>query len=132
MIQDWGYNHLYLRQENAVTRINLKDHSYRDVMKTPVEEFDSTTTRGSDLHLWSSGDTHLWICGASECGSLRREDCQLDRDKEDKEYIPDPFPEELFKPLKWMQMLATMDICTNETTPTKFVDEEGMIVRHFG
>ena len=46
MIQDWGYNHLYLRQMNVVTRINLKDHSYRDVTKTPVEEFDSTTTKG--------------------------------------------------------------------------------------
>ena len=35
------------------------------------------------------------------------------------------FPEELFEPLEWMQMLATIDTCTNETTPTKFVDEEG-------
>ena len=43
MIQDWGYNHLYLRQLSAITRINLKDHSYMDVTKMPMEEFDSAT-----------------------------------------------------------------------------------------
>ena len=49
----------------------------------------------------------------------------MDRDEEDKEYVPDPFPKELFEPLEWMQMLVTIDTCTNETIPTKFVDEEG-------
>ena len=96
MIQDWGCNHLYLRQLNVVTQISLKDHSYRDVTKTPVEEFDSTTTRGTDLPSWSNGNTHLWMCGASENGSLKREDYNLECDEEENEYIPYPFSEEMF------------------------------------
>ena len=39
MVQDWGFNYLYLRQVSAITRVNLKDHSYRDVGKTPIEDF---------------------------------------------------------------------------------------------
>ena len=41
MIQDWGFNYIYLRQQQAVTRINLSNHSYRDVARTPVEDFES-------------------------------------------------------------------------------------------
>ena len=40
MIQDWGYNYLYLRQESTITRVNLKNHSYKDITYSPVEEFD--------------------------------------------------------------------------------------------
>ena len=40
MIQDWGSNYVYLRQPKAITRINLIDHSYQNVTKTPVEEFE--------------------------------------------------------------------------------------------
>ena len=43
MIQDWGFNYIYLRQEDAITRINLADHSYRDVARTPIEDFESAT-----------------------------------------------------------------------------------------
>ena len=39
MIQDWGFNYIYLRQPHAVTRINLGNHSYRDVARTPVGGF---------------------------------------------------------------------------------------------
>ena len=35
MIQDWGFNYIYLKQPQAITRINLGDHSYRDVAETP-------------------------------------------------------------------------------------------------
>ena len=47
MVQDWGYEYIYLRHTDYTTRINLKDHSYRDVMKTPVENFDSATPNES-------------------------------------------------------------------------------------
>ncbi|MCO5587465.1 hypothetical protein L7F22_041414 [Adiantum nelumboides] len=36
MIQDWGYDQIYLRYKELVTKINMKYHSYRDVAKTPV------------------------------------------------------------------------------------------------
>ena len=60
MIQDWGYNHLYLRQLSAITRINLSDHSYRDVTKTPVQEFDSATVNTSTS--WSRGVKDIFGC----------------------------------------------------------------------
>ena len=41
MIQDWGFNYIYLRQPQVVTRINLSNHSYQDVARTPVEDFES-------------------------------------------------------------------------------------------
>ena len=28
MIQDWGYNYIYLRHDCVITRINLRNHSY--------------------------------------------------------------------------------------------------------
>ena len=65
------------------------------------------------------------MCGTSEDGSLQKEDCALERSEDDANYIPAPFPEEIFEPVEWMQMLANIDVCVNETTPTKFVDEEG-------
>ena len=44
MLQDWGYNYIYLRHLGNTTRITLLNHSYRDVNKTPVDEdFDSAT-----------------------------------------------------------------------------------------
>lgn len=41
VIQDWGFDHVYLRQESAITRVNAGDHSYINVAKTPVENFDN-------------------------------------------------------------------------------------------
>ena len=40
MVQNWGYDYIYLRHECAITRVNLKNHSYRDVTHMPMEEFD--------------------------------------------------------------------------------------------
>ena len=43
---------------------------------------------------------------------------QLDGDEEEKSikdyYIPKPFLEDQFDPLKWTHILATLDVCTNE------------------
>ena len=43
MVQDWGFNYLYLRQESSVTRVKLKDHSSRDVARTSIKDFDIKT-----------------------------------------------------------------------------------------
>ena len=37
MIQDWGYNFIYLHRPSATTRISLKDHSYKDVNYTLID-----------------------------------------------------------------------------------------------
>ena len=67
MIQDWGFNYIYLRQQQAVTRINLSNHSYRDVARTPVEDFESATaTTKSSRPSWEHSGSHLWMCEAFE------------------------------------------------------------------
>ena len=43
MIQDWGFNYIYLRQQEVIARINLVDHSYKDVARTLIENFESAT-----------------------------------------------------------------------------------------
>ena len=50
MTQDWGSNYVYLRQPKAITRINLMDHSYQDVTKTPVEEFKAISLGDESAH----------------------------------------------------------------------------------
>ena len=87
MIQDWGFNYIYLRQDTSVTRVNMRDHSFRDVAKTPVEDFESTTISYSKPS-WIGQPTHLWMCGTSENGD------QKDRERKERklnDYILEPF-----------------------------------------
>ena len=67
------------------------------------------------------------MCGAYDCGSLTREEGKGNSDFEDSDYIPQPFPEQLMEPLEWTQILATLDVCVNEVTPTRFYDEMVLI-----
>ena len=74
MIQDWGFNYIYLRQQEAITRVNLKDHSYRDVARTQIEDFESATTNTkSAIPSWANALTYLWMCRASGTDSLLKE-----------------------------------------------------------
>src|SRR5271170_600170 len=123
MIQDWGFNYIYLRKQEAITRINLANHSYRDVARTPVENFESATTRAkSSVPSWIAPHKEIWMCGASEEGGSKGD---LDISACDEAYIPEPFPEADLEPSGWRDILATLDVCVNEVTPTVFCDEEG-------
>ena len=61
------------------------------------------------------------MCGASE-GGVDGENVQP---KLDEDYILEPFPNDQFIPDAWQDVLATVDVCVNEVTPTVFCDEEG-------
>ncbi|MCO5583996.1 hypothetical protein L7F22_037914 [Adiantum nelumboides] len=124
MIQDWGYDQIYLRHKELVTKINMKNHSYKDVARTRVQEFDSTIINEKRVP-WMQTKAHVWMCGASDNGDLTKEECILERSVTDEAYIPKSFPEHLFELFGWTQILSTLDICVNELTPTKFCDEEG-------
>ena len=43
VVQDWGYNFLYLHHDNKFIKVNLDNHSYKDVTKTLVEDFESSS-----------------------------------------------------------------------------------------
>ena len=91
-----------------------------------MEDFESATTDiKSTIPSWANAQTHLWMCGASDTDSLLKEQCALNKDAPDDAYVPEPFPEDEFKPIEWRGILATLDVCVNETTPTVFCDEEG-------
>ena len=59
------------------------------------------------------------MCGAFDQGSLDEDHYIHHRAMDNKEYVPEPFPEELFEPLEWTHILATLDVCTNEITQTQ-------------
>ena len=99
--------------------MNLKDHSYRDVAKTPIEDFESETTTPPS---WLGRSNQLWMCGASDNEEEHPESGDEGRSET---YVPEPFPEKEFEPHGWSDILATLDVCTNEVTPTMFCDEEG-------
>ena len=122
MIQDWGFNYIYLCQQEAITHINLIDHSYRDVARTPVKDFESANmTEKSSRPSWVDSTPELWMCGAS--------DADADEDEEDPKhddtYILEPFLDEKFVPDAWMDILATVNVCVNKVTQLHFCDEEG-------
>lgn len=120
MIQDWGFNYIYLCQ--AITRINLADHSYKDVARTPIEDFKSATlSKKSTKPYWVQSNSQLWMCGASD----RQNDQNCKESSVDEAYILEPFPNDQFVPDAWMDVLVTVDVCVNETSPTVFCDEEG-------
>ena len=52
MIHDWSYDYIYLRQLETVTHINL-----RDVAKTPVNDFESTTSKGEKDVSWQKSSS---------------------------------------------------------------------------
>ena len=69
MIQDWGFNFIYLRQPQAITRINLGNHTYRDVAKTPVEDFDQPRQQKDLLDLLGYNQILIFGC----VGHLKRD-----------------------------------------------------------
>ena len=92
VIQDWAYNYLYLRHDDVITRVNLQDHSYRDVTKTPIEEFESGSTymnRSNKTDLTS--EIGAWICQVHSQSLLDEEKLLTDKAVVDEPYIPQPF-----------------------------------------
>ena len=52
MIQDWGYDYLYLKKPGAITKVNLQNHSYHDVLGTPMQDFELTTIEEDKSTWW--------------------------------------------------------------------------------
>ena len=125
VLEDWGYDYLYLRHEDVTTRVNLRDHTFRDVTKTPVDEFESAS---SDLTPHTSTATtsvkDAWICAVPSQDLLEEDKRKTDRLINIKDYIPIPFPEDDIDPYEWNHTLATMDVCALPPQ-TQFCDEEG-------
>ena len=72
MIQYWGYNYIYPHHPNAATRFDLRGHSYKDVVNTPVRDMVSTIAHEDSVPSWLVNGCPLWSSEAlneSEGGS---------------------------------------------------------------
>ena len=90
MVQDWGYNYLCLRNETAITQVNLKNHSHRDVTRMPMEEFDSASLEQLDS-FDEDQQENLWMCDASKA-SMLTDGSEWCRDVMDKSLCTNPLP----------------------------------------
>ena len=68
------------------------------------------------------------MCGDFECGSEENAKCTQDPKGQDEAYILEPFLEAKLEPAGWRDVLATVDVCVNKTTPIVFCDEEGYAI----
>ena len=67
MVQDWGYNYLYLKHDGVTTRVNLSTHKFKNVAKLPVIDFESTTTsKPQDSSSHYEGENNFWLFEAEE------------------------------------------------------------------
>ena len=54
-----------------------------------------------------------------------RGQCKTEQSLDQKAFILEQFPKHELDPLEWMNILATLNVCVNEVTPTKLCDEDG-------
>ena len=118
MIQDWGYNYIYLCQSSATSKIGLRDHLYKDVLNTLFKGTISTIGQEELVPSLLVHKEPLWLCGMDEeeeglevLGSI--------------EYILEPFLECELEPYGWHDILATLDVCANVHEGARYCDEKG-------
>ena len=116
---------MYLRHEDVTTRINLKDHTFRDVTRTPVEEFESALLDFTPhTHTHSTSEKDAWICQVPTQDLLEEDERMIDNIAQKGEYIPIHFPEDDIDPYEWLHTLSTIDVCALPPQ-TQFCDERG-------
>ena len=124
-LEDWGYDYLYLTHEDVTIRINLKDHTFRDVTQTPVEEFESATSDFTPhAHTDFTSEKDAWICQIPTQDLLEEDERMVDNITQKGEYIPIPFQEDDIDPYEWLHTLSTIDVCALPPQ-TQFCDERG-------
>ena len=77
MIEDWGYDYIYLQQQRAITQENLKNHSYKHAAMKLINDFELATLEAEKGASWHHSSTQLWMFGASACGSLLKDIVKL-------------------------------------------------------
>ena len=100
----------------------MQDHSYKDVLNTPIKDMVSTIGQEDSVPSWLVHKEPFWLCG-------------MDEEEEGLEvlglveYIPEPFPKHELEPYGWHDILATLDVCANVHEGTIYCDEEGYDIK---
>ena len=93
VIQGWGFDYLYLHHDDAMTRVNLVDYTYKDVIMTPVDDFDSFSSGLTPNLVDSSG---IWRTLGYFKTLLKKFWLWIvDNALMEKDYVSSPFPEHL-------------------------------------
>ena len=126
VVQDWGYNYLYLRHDGVTTRVNLSTHKFRDVAKLPIADFESATI---SKHKGSSslyeGEDNFWLFQAEETEHIAHHAATVDKEIEIMaKNLSHIELDEDKSSQEWMHILATIDTCAIPTE-TQFCDEDG-------
>lgn len=96
---------------NGIIKVNLHDHSYRDVTTKPIGKFESTSYGLTQQVLDDDmSDERTWMCQLFNRASIKNQMEQVDRLIKEDVHIPNPFPKDKLDPHLWMQVLATMDV----------------------
>lgn len=96
VIQDWGSDYLYLRHDGVTTRFNLFDHTYRDVVRNPVDDFESFSSGFSPPEAGSSGYLeNAWMFQDPIDKALAKNRYLTDKAFLEEDYMPHPFPDHL-------------------------------------
>ena len=109
VLEDLGYDYLHLRHEDVTTRINLKDHTFRDVTQTSVESATSDFTPCTNMDSTSVNDA--WICQTPSQDLLKEDKNHIEHLIKAKDYILVPSHEDDIDPYEWSHTLATIDVC---------------------
>ena len=78
MIQDWGYDYIYLHQPSATTHISLKDHLYKDVDYTPISDMVFVIEKTNSLPSLLVHKEPIWLCEGKEEPDNSKEEPQGD------------------------------------------------------
>ena len=85
----------------------MRNHEYRDVTHSPVEEFDSASSE--DLNDVIGKPNEIWMCGTSSRSiDIGPYESAIARKEQELLYVPLPFPEHLIDPQEWVHVLATL------------------------
>ena len=129
VIQDWGFDYLYLRHDDITTRVNLIDHTYRDIVKTPIDDFDSCSSGLSPNTASSSGYLENALLFQDPAEAILAENKYwTDKALQDEAYILHPFPKHLMDEHEWIHVLAALDTCTIRNGPQFCDDDEHDII----
>ena len=97
--------------------MDLKDHSYKDGINTPIWDMVSTVANEDLVPSWLIQNEPIWMCD-------HEKDCKLERSSSSFDYIAEPFPEHELKPHGWHDILATLDVSA-QVHATAHCDDKG-------
>ena len=97
--------------------MDLKDHSYKDVINTLVRDMVSIVANEDSVTSWLIQNEPIWLCNPDE-------ECKHERSSSSSNYIAKSFLEHELEPHGWHDILATLDVCAN-VHATKHCNDEG-------